>query len=342
MSGPDSSSNLSSVLNLLKSKPFSSWTYEEKCNAKSRRFTPNLDFKYYDGKVSRKFVFSWYTRFSWLAGCSDTNKLFCHTCVLFGGEKEWALHGVTVSKNFLRKAEKHQNSNKHIQNEEGFHLLGRGRIEHALSEGARIQALKHNEAVKQNRLVVERLVDIVCFLGKQELAFRGHFEGEDSVNRGNYLELLDLLSKQEQYIRDHLQSTSGFKGTSSDIQNELVESITDIIQENIIEELNSSEFIGIQADETLDVSNKSQISIIFRFCSKKGPVERFMGFYDVSIDKTASGLSELIVSVLRKWGVVDKIVCQTYDGASVMAGKHGGVQHYVKQEHYFYTAMLTS
>ena len=54
-------------------------------------------------------------------------------------------------------------------------MLGRVRIEHTLSEGARIQAVKHNEVVKQNRLVVERLVDIVYFLGKQELGFRGNF-----------------------------------------------------------------------------------------------------------------------------------------------------------------------
>ena len=126
----------------------------------------------------------------------------------------------------------------------------------------------------------DRPVDIVCFLGKQELGFQGNFEGEDSVNRGNYLELLDLLSKQEQYIRDHLQSTSGFKGTSSDIQNELVESVTDIIQEKIKAELDSCDFIGIQADETLDVSSRSQVTIIFRFCSTEGPVERFIGFYD--------------------------------------------------------------
>lgn len=115
---------------------------------------------------------------------------------------------------FLRKAEEHQNSNKHVQNEVEYRLLGRGRIEHTLSEGARIQAGKHNEVVKQNRLGVERHVNIVCFLGKQELGFRGHFEGEDSANRGNYLELLDHFSKYEHYIRDLLQPTSRFKGTS--------------------------------------------------------------------------------------------------------------------------------
>ena len=78
----------------------------------------------------------------------------------------------------------------------------------------------------------------------------------------------DSLSKQ--YVRDHLQSTSGFKGISSDIQNELVEFVTDIIQEKIKVELDSCDFIGIQADETLDISSRSQVSIIFRFCSKEG------------------------------------------------------------------------
>ena len=61
-----------------------------------------------------------------------------------------------VTKNFLRKADKHQNSNKHIQNEERYRLLGCVRIERTLSEGATIQAVKYNEVVKQNRLVVER------------------------------------------------------------------------------------------------------------------------------------------------------------------------------------------
>jgi len=47
--------------------------------------------------------------------------------------------------------------------------------------------MKHNETVKQNRFVIERLIDVVCFLGKQELAFRGHFEDESSDNKGNYI-----------------------------------------------------------------------------------------------------------------------------------------------------------
>ncbi|KAJ4434145.1 hypothetical protein ANN_16465 [Periplaneta americana] len=51
-----------------------------------------------------------------------------------------------------------------------FLLLGRGRIiELAISEGAKLQAIKHNEFVKRNRFVIEILIEVVCFLGKQGL-----------------------------------------------------------------------------------------------------------------------------------------------------------------------------
>jgi len=38
-------------------------------------------------------------------------------------------------------------------------------------------------------------------LGKQEIAFRGHKEDSSSINKENYLELLDLLSREEQLPR---------------------------------------------------------------------------------------------------------------------------------------------
>lgn len=329
----DTERRLTSLFSELNVKPFSSWSYETKCAYKDRRLTPHLDIKIADSRQNRKFQFSWYKKYPWLTGCSEKNKLYCYTCILSGGEKEWssASYGVCVTKNFDRKAEKHQCSRRHLQNEETFLLLGRGRIEHSISEGAKLQAMKHNEIVKQNRFVIERLIDVVCFLGKQELAFRGHFEDESSDSKGNYLELLELLSRQEQFLRDHLQCTSSFKGTSSTIQNELIESVTDVINERIKEELHSCEFVSVQADETLDVSCKTQMSIILRFCTQDGPKERFIGFYDVSKDKTAVGLSEVIIHELNAREITDKIVSQTYDGASVMAGDRGGVQQFVKQ-----------
>lgn len=54
---------------------------------------------------------------------------------------ECVSRGVMLEKHFFREAEIHHNSNKPIQNEEKFHLLGRGRMEHSLSEGIRIRII---------------------------------------------------------------------------------------------------------------------------------------------------------------------------------------------------------
>ena len=41
---------------------------------------------------------------------------------------------------------------------------------------------------------------LVCYLGRQELAFTGHKENEQSLNKGNYLETLNLLAMEESFM----------------------------------------------------------------------------------------------------------------------------------------------
>ena len=86
------------------------------------------------------------------------------------------------------------------------------------------------------------------FLGKQEIAFRGHKEDSSSINKGNYLELLDLLSREEKLLREHFMSSSVFKRTSSDIQNDLVSCIASVLKTKISNVLQKANFISIQAD----------------------------------------------------------------------------------------------
>ncbi|KAJ4446342.1 hypothetical protein ANN_13037, partial [Periplaneta americana] len=88
------------------------------------------------------------------------------------------------------------------------------------------------------------------------------------------------------------------------IQNDLIESVTIAINENIQKEINDAAFVSIQADETTDVS-----------------------------DKTAEGLSKQIITVLEKYNVEEKLVFQTYDGASVMSGRHGRVQAIIRRKY---------
>ena len=54
---------------------------------------------------------------------------------------------------------------------------------------------------------MQRVIDTVIFLGKQELSFRGHVESlaaDSSVNVGNFLEALKHLAVYDQTIAHHL------------------------------------------------------------------------------------------------------------------------------------------
>ncbi|KAE9523304.1 hypothetical protein AGLY_016252 [Aphis glycines] len=309
------------------------YSFEHELQLKTKKPTPRLSLETVDGKTKRKFQVSWYTKYAWLSGSENLGKLFCYYCLLFRGEKTWGSDGISVMKNFDRKASKHAISKTHLTSQEQFMLLGANRIEHALSEGCRLAAIKHNENVSVNRRILKRLIHVVCFLGKQEIAFRGHNEDSSSINKGNYLELLDLLSREEQLLREHFMSNSVFKGTSSDIQNDLISCITSVLKTKISNELKKANFISIQADETTDVSCKSQMSIIFRYVVDNKIEERFIGFFDVSKDKSAFGLSEILLTEIKNWYIGGKLMCQTYDGAAVMAGQKNGVQAIIKQSY---------
>ena len=69
-------------LDELLDKDFHLFTYDEKCKLKNKIPTPCLVIEYKDGKFTRKFQTSWYSKFTWLSGCDRRNKLFCFICEL--------------------------------------------------------------------------------------------------------------------------------------------------------------------------------------------------------------------------------------------------------------------
>ena len=60
--------------------------------------------------------------------------------------------------------------------------------------------------------------------------------------------------------------------------------------------------------------------------------ERFIGFTDVSADRTADGLFKHVQQVVKEFELQQKLVGQTYDGASVMSGHINGLQKKVTDD----------
>ncbi|XP_065643082.1 uncharacterized protein LOC136074671 [Hydra vulgaris] len=95
-------------------------------------------------------------------------------------------------------------------------------------------------------------------------------------------------------------------------------------------QIDKAKFVSLQADETTDVSCRSQFVIILRYLKGYKPVERFIAFIDVQ-DRTAMGLTNVLKEKLNCFCQKERLIAQAYDGAAVMRGSRNGVQSLMKK-----------
>ncbi|CAH2013282.1 unnamed protein product [Acanthoscelides obtectus] len=159
-------------------------------------------------------------------------------------------------------------------------------------------------------VVKKRINYFVLFCGAFELALRGHDEKENSENRGIFKELVNFSAELDNELKVHIKSAKLFKGTSKTTQNELLECMLDVYHEEVKKEIANSPFVAVIADETTDVACE------FQYLCKGQPVERFWRFY---VPDAACVLN--VVNPLLDQNP-NKLIAQSYDGASVMSDKN--------------------
>jgi hypothetical protein len=191
---------------------------------------------------------------------------------------------------FSKAAVSHKQSVGHIRAAYMLVSFSKVRVRTQLDDQLRNVFLFHNEKVKQNKELLKRFINAVCFLSKQELAFRGHDEFETSINRGNYIELLKYTAEYDPLLKTHLETSAVFKGVSNRIQNDLIEAVAN----SLLEEIKDAKFVSVLVVETTDDSNTAQLSLVLRYIYNGQTKERFVGFSNVSENRTASGISEII------------------------------------------------
>lgn len=310
----------------LRTYPFGKFTFIDKLKIVSfTRPTPNIELIQRKGKNIRHFNTKYYDSYTWLAGCRHSNLLFCFPCLLFSTTKTvWTDTGYGDLNNLTNLAKKHDQSDKHIQSCLSMLSFGKNRVELGISVQLKGDVERHNAKVDRNRDIFFRLIDITCFLAKQELPFRAHNETESSLNKGNFIETVELLAKYDGLLENHLHNYSNaFTGLSNRTQNELISSIATLMLRNIKIQISKTDFVAVMIDETPDVSGKEQLVLILRYFDNNEIVDRFIGFIDVSSDRSAQLLSKTVLDCLKEYDCISKLVAQTYDGANVMSGENG-------------------
>lgn len=319
--------------------PFQKLAIQDKKEVKRLGPHQPLDFKLkqHDGRQNRFFSTDWYRTYEWLTVHEENKTFFCFYCLLFTEdskkEKAWSRLGFTDLKKISEKLKLHSQSSHHINCSIAYKLFGTVDIGAALSTSHRLSIERHNQEVDNNRHVLGKIIEAILFCGVHELPLRGHDESEDSSNRGVFLDLLNLLSDLDVQLHKHLETATVARYTSNTIQNELLDCVYEVYIEHLKSSLNTASFISVSADETTDISCRSQFVITLRFIEDQKPVERFLKFVDVK-DRTAVGLSSVIKAELNRLQIpnfADKLIAQTYDGASVMSGTNRGVQALLRE-----------
>ena len=287
---------------------------------------------YMDGPRKRDFNSKLFKANPWCEWNPDKKTIECFSCKKFLQNTSWSF-----SKwKHTEKIAKHGNSQIH---KNGYMMWMAKKVSIAKKKSIASQVLLHHrENVNKNRNYVKILIECVAFMAKQNISFRGHREDCSNIgneltaveNRGNFLELLSLRSRDIDVLRNRFTSDSP-KWLHHRNQNEIIDILGQRTREKIIQDV-KTEFSGegmpysIICDETSDNSRAEQLSLCLSYIGHDGnKKESFITF--IKVDATdGESLFNHVSKELEKLGL-DPKDCYglAMDGASNMSGKFRGL-----------------
>uniref|UniRef100_G1L1Y8 Zinc finger MYM-type containing 1 n=3 Tax=Ailuropoda melanoleuca TaxID=9646 RepID=G1L1Y8_AILME len=311
-------------------------------NMKSTKVSDGLCHPKFTSRVqkvkdkSQSIKKSWCSNFQHLKNSIKKDVTFCYSCQLFCqknfscGRESFAAQGISSWKKTLEKFRKHEKSEMHLKSLQFWR-------EYQFSDEAVNDNLSiHSKQIEGNKKYLKLIIENILFLGKQCLPLRGNDQSISSVNKGNFLELLEIRAKDKGEEVFRLTNSQVDFYNSTQIQNDIIEIIKTEMLQDIVNEINVSSAFSIICDETTDSATKEQLSICVRYPQKMSKSilikERFLGFIDTE-EMTGTNLHRTIKTYLQQVGVdLNKICGQSYDSTTNLRGKFNKIATEFKKE----------
>lgn len=155
-------------------------------------------------KNNRRFSSVYYKEHGWIEYSVREESVYCYACrhfagiSLFRGEKEGKRTFIEVGFNKWKdmKALFHQHSEsaRHKSSMLSWTEWKAISSQQQPSIATRISTTRSME-IQENRSHVKALLRVTSVLGRQGLAFRGHDDGDESENKGNFVEFMEAFSE---------------------------------------------------------------------------------------------------------------------------------------------------
>lgn len=311
---------------------------------------------------------------SWLVYSPAKNGLFCKYCTLFvtagmgGSHKHVPLQKlvtqpITVFANLLGKDgdlcshERQQYHRDAVDSAKNFLKTCYEPHDNIMNQ---INSQRLHQ-VQENRQRLKPIIESILFLGRQNIALRGHRDDgklhcdsfslterieEPLINEGNFRELLRYrVNSGDTQLENHLKnSSSNATYISKSTQNELIACCAEEIKFKILQRIKEAKYYCIMFDETTDISHTSQLSLCISYVHNSSRHEDFIAFVDVhekcfgnlapSFEPRVTGkvLGELVLKEMQDLNL-DPLHCVGIgtDGCSLMISEQQGAVAEIKK-----------
>ena len=212
----------------------------------------SFPFRDFGGKP-RRFNRAWYNEFEgWLEYSTGKDVAYCLFCYLFKPDFGDQSGGDTFANVGFSNWKKNSSLNDHANSD--AHYQAWRKSQDLLNQGQHIETAIHRQSqqvTEEYRLRLNASIETFRFLLKQGLPFRGNDESEDSNNRGNFLELLELLANFNEKVASVVlkNAPENLKLTSPTIQKDIVNAAAMETLKSIIKDIADEPFV-ILVDES--------------------------------------------------------------------------------------------
>lgn len=263
------------------------------------------------GHKTRCFNPQFYSKYEWLEYSVVNDAIYCYACRFFAhgnskADDRFVRIGYRDWKHATGKGgglDKHHSSKNHQTA-----LLNWSTFKDSISSGTSIASQldsSRKEQIRKNRHYLKSLLHALMFCASQDIALRGHRESVSSPNKGNFLELLDLIAIHDPIVHDRLiNGPNNAIYTSYGIQNHLLHLLGERLRNGICHLVRSAKMYTILVDETKDFSKQEQMSFVVRYVDmSKGEIhEHFLTYVEAkSLD--AASLSNYIKNLLIQFNL---------------------------------------
>jgi Domain of unknown function (DUF4371)/hAT family C-terminal dimerisation region len=266
-------------------------TQENKQNPKNHQ----RDLK--NSNFNKTFKIKWLSEFLWLRYDSDNKKMFCTLCIKHKMKNKFATEGAAnISKKSAVK--EHAKCKDHTDAEK----LETARIQ---MESLQNQIFLSDANVR-HIIVVMR---VVYFLSKNNLPLR----------------LLPSTIEMMKESETPNISDGSITYTNEISGREFLIAIAKTVEDEIWKELSDVVAFGIMIDESTDITVTKHLDIYVSYVTKQGIFKtRFLCLLPLT-ECDAKSITNVIIDIFKKKGILSKLVAFASDGASVMLGKNEGV-----------------